>query len=102
MEKPVKAVLDYFHMDDVTLMGYSMGGCLAIRAGAYESRVKRVIADDILTDFFEIITRQGSAKARAEISLLIKTGAAKVANTLLERAMKQSLVVEWGLKAGHA
>src|SRR5438128_3466741 len=57
-EKPVKAILDYFQLDDVTLIGYSLGGCLAIRAAASEQRVRRVIADDILTDFFEVLLQQ--------------------------------------------
>ncbi len=99
-EKPVKAVLDYFPLDDVTLMGYSLGGCLALRAAAYESRVHRVITDDILTDFFEVTMRQVSTALRAELSLLLKACAAGVVNTLLERAMQQSLVVEWGLQQG--
>ncbi len=28
-EKPTKAVLDFFHIDDVTIIGLSMGGWLA-------------------------------------------------------------------------
>jgi alpha-beta hydrolase superfamily lysophospholipase len=99
-EKPVKAVLDYFQLDDVTLIGYSLGGCLAIRAAAYEPRVRRVITDDILTDFFETVMGQVSATARTELSLLLKAGAAHAVNLLFERAMKQSLVVEWGIQQG--
>jgi len=99
-EKPVKAVLDFFHLDAVTLLGYSLGGCLAIRAAAYEPRVQRVITDDIFTDFFEVTMRHLSAAVRAELSLLLKTGASGVVNTLLERAMKQSLVAEWGIQQG--
>ena len=57
-EQPVKTVLDHFQLDDVTLMGFSLGGGLVIRAAAYEPRVRRVIADDILPDFFEVILRQ--------------------------------------------
>jgi hypothetical protein len=34
--KPVKAVLDFFRLDTVTLMGFSLGGCLVIRAAAFE------------------------------------------------------------------
>lgn len=99
-EKPVKAVLDYFQLDDVTLIGYSLGGCLSIRAAAYEPRVRRVITDDILTDFFEVMLGQVSATVRKELSLLLKAGAAHAVNLLLERAMKQSLMVEWGIQQG--
>jgi len=42
-QKPVKAVLDFFHLDAVTLMGFSLGGGLVIRAAAFEPRVRRVI-----------------------------------------------------------
>ncbi|MFC1873591.1 alpha/beta hydrolase [Chloroflexota bacterium] len=42
-EKPTSAVLDYFKLDDVTLLGVSMGGWLSLRAAAFEPRIKRVI-----------------------------------------------------------
>ncbi len=38
-EKPVKAILDYFHLDNVTLLGISMGGWLCFRAAAFEPRI---------------------------------------------------------------
>ena len=53
-EKPVKAVLDYFHLDDVTLLGISMGGWLCFRAAAYEPRIRRVIALSIAFDYMQI------------------------------------------------
>jgi pimeloyl-ACP methyl ester carboxylesterase len=53
-EKPVKAVLDYFNLEDVTLLGISMGGWLCFRAAAYEPRIKRVIASSIAYDYMKI------------------------------------------------
>lgn len=53
-EKPVKAVLDYFHLDNVTLLGISMGGWLCFRAAAYEPRIHRVIALSIAFDYMQI------------------------------------------------
>ena len=53
-EKPVKAVLDYFNLNDVTLLGISMGGWLCLRAAAFESRIKRVIASSIAFDYMQI------------------------------------------------
>jgi hypothetical protein len=56
-EKPVKAVLDFFRLDAVTLMGFSLGGGLVIRAAAFEPRVRRVIAYDIMTNGLECFLR---------------------------------------------
>ena len=46
-EHPVAAVLDYFKLNDVTLIGISLGGYLALRAAAFEPRVARVVCYDI-------------------------------------------------------
>lgn len=53
-EKPVGAVLDHFSLDDVTLVGLSMGGYFALRAAALEPRVKRVIADGHAYDYRKV------------------------------------------------
>jgi pimeloyl-ACP methyl ester carboxylesterase len=50
-EKPTSAVLDYFDLDDVTLLGISMGGYLCLRAAAHEPRISRVIASSIAYDY---------------------------------------------------
>jgi pimeloyl-ACP methyl ester carboxylesterase len=46
-EEPVSYVLDYFELTDVTLIGISLGGYLALRAAAFEPRVSRVVCYDI-------------------------------------------------------
>ena len=46
-EKPVKAILDYFHLSSVTILGISWGGYLAPRAAAFDKRIHRVICCDI-------------------------------------------------------
>ncbi|WP_432663680.1 alpha/beta fold hydrolase [Wukongibacter baidiensis] len=53
-EKPVKAVLDHFGLDDVTLLGISMGGWLCFRAAAFEPRISKVIASSIAFDYMQI------------------------------------------------
>jgi len=52
-EKPVKAVLDYCDLDDVTLFGLSLGGWLCLRAAAFEPRIKRVIATGHAIDYMQ-------------------------------------------------
>lgn len=52
-EKPTKAVLDYFNLNNVTLWGLSMGGWYCLRAAAFESRIKRVIAAGHSIDYMK-------------------------------------------------
>jgi pimeloyl-ACP methyl ester carboxylesterase len=99
-EQPVKAIMDHFRLDDVTLMGLSLGGCLAIRAAAHERRVQRVIADDILTDFHETILGKIPALYRGAFSAMLSLRAGGIINSMVERSMKKSLVEEWGVKHG--
>ena len=40
---PVAAILDYFKLTEITLLGFSLGGGLVIRAAAREPRIKRAI-----------------------------------------------------------
>jgi pimeloyl-ACP methyl ester carboxylesterase len=53
-EKPCAAVMDYFNISDVTLLGISMGGYWALRAAAFEKRISRVIAFPPLYDWVEL------------------------------------------------
>lgn len=53
-EKPTKAILDYFQLEDVTLIGLSMVGWLCLRVAAFEKRIKRVIASGHVYDYYKI------------------------------------------------
>jgi alpha-beta hydrolase superfamily lysophospholipase len=99
-EKPVKAVLDFFHLDDVTLMGFSLGGGLAIRAAAFEPRVQRIIAYDILTDFLEVNLRSLPAAARAQVTAWLESGSADALNAFMAQVMTKSLLAKWGIQQG--
>jgi pimeloyl-ACP methyl ester carboxylesterase len=102
-EKPVKIILDYFGLSDVTLIGVSLGGYLVIRAAAYEKRIKRVVADDICTDFLEALLRQIPAKSRKFVNFLVthnnKLNAILI-NSILYRLSKKCLMLEWGFNQG--
>lgn len=98
--KPVKAVLDYFDLNDVTLIGVSMGGCLVLRAAAYEPRVKRAVAFDILYDSFSIWLGKMPPARQALVKALFKLNAGPVLNALMKGAMRKSMLVEWGVRHG--
>jgi pimeloyl-ACP methyl ester carboxylesterase len=53
-EKPTGAVLDYFNLDDVILLGISMGGWFCLRAAAFEPRITRVIAQGHAIDYMKV------------------------------------------------
>jgi len=45
--------LDYFELEDVTLLGISLGGWLGLRAAAFEPRIKCVIATGHAIDYMK-------------------------------------------------
>jgi alpha-beta hydrolase superfamily lysophospholipase len=98
--RPLKAVLDYLNLDDVTLIGVSLGGCLALRAAADEPRVRRVIAQDVLMDFFECFRHQVKPPLREQLLKLLQAGDDRGIDAALERVMQNSLVTEWAIKQG--
>ena len=64
-EHCTSAILDHFGLDDVTLIGVSLGGYLAPRAAAYDSRIRRVVMYDLIYDFYGAIThKMGERKAK--------------------------------------
>ena len=98
--KPVKAVLDHFQVNRVTLIGLSMGGCFVLRAAAFETRVERVVAYDIFTDFLEVNLRQVNPLIRGLLKVLLNLRAAEVVNAMVARVAKKSPVAEWGIAEG--
>lgn len=52
-EKPTGAILDYFNLSDVTILGISMGGYWCLRSAAFEKRIQRVIAFPPVYDWME-------------------------------------------------
>jgi len=102
-ERPVKAILDYFDLNDVTIIGASLGGMLAPRAAAFEKRISRVIAWSIFPDFLDILL---------SASVGYNTGLFKVArwlvdhkwrhvvNFIFEKKAKKDELVRWGLEHG--
>jgi len=94
-EKPVKAVLDFFRLDAVTLMGFSLGGGLVIRAAAFDPRVRRVIAYDIMTNALECLLRPLPPPAQRELLGWIDTGNGEAVDKFFADAMAKSLLLDW-------
>ena len=89
-EKPIKAVLDHFKLEDVTLIGISMGGWLSLRAAAFEPRVKRVIASSVSFD----VNQYNSAVGQKLAKLFFKKFR-KFTNKAIIKKMKKDLYYSW-------
>jgi pimeloyl-ACP methyl ester carboxylesterase len=99
-EKPVKAILDYFHLDSVTILGMSLGGVLAMQAAAYEPRIKNVIAFDVMYDFFECITSRRGPVVSAMMRSILNLHFDPLLNVLCHRLMQKDLLSNWGIHHG--
>ena len=99
-EKCTSAVLDYFHLDDVTLIGISLGGFLAPKAAAYEKRISRVVMYDLIYDFYGALLAKMGKKAkffdymvRHPKNLLWKS---------LNKKLEENYFTKWLLLQGYA
>lgn len=99
-EKPVGAVLDHLGLTDVTLIGMSLGGYLAIRAAAYEPRVKRVVAYDVMLDFFQCVTSRRGKLVENALNALVRLGLSAPMDMMARRLMKRDLYSKWGFEQG--
>ncbi|QOR37039.1 alpha/beta fold hydrolase [Clostridium sp. 'deep sea'] len=100
-EKPVKTILDFFNLNDVTIIGASLGGMLAPRAAAYEKRIKRVIAWSVFTNFRDILIATQSPKTQKLLKLLMKLKCSFLVNLAFNKKLKNGdELVKWGLMHG--
>ncbi|MCH3918670.1 MAG: alpha/beta hydrolase [Spirochaetia bacterium] len=98
-EKPVKAIMDKFDLDDVTIVGASLGGMLAPRAAAFEKRIRRVVAWSIFPGFMDLLYAKLPPAACMGLGLLLKTRAKVIVDLLFNHAAKKNEMLKWGL--GH-
>ena len=99
-EKPVKAVLDYFDLDQITIIGISLGGYLAPRASAFDKRIARVVAWSIFPCFQDVIVGMESPGVQKIFYLLMNLHAKPIINLIFNTLAKKEPVIDWGLKHG--
>ncbi|NHJ01197.1 MAG: alpha/beta fold hydrolase [Candidatus Heimdallarchaeota archaeon] len=84
-ETPTKAILDYFNLNEVTLIGMSLGGFLAPRAAAFEPRVARVVLWGVIYD----LIGQNKLSTRLLLKILFKFKAKSKTNRLFNRIINK-------------
>jgi pimeloyl-ACP methyl ester carboxylesterase len=98
---PAAAILEYFKLTDITMLGFSLGGCLVIRAAAREPRISRVIAMDICTSLSEASTRGFGASGLSVIAANSGRIPAPVVNAAVAAAGKTDLLTDWVIAQGE-
>jgi pimeloyl-ACP methyl ester carboxylesterase len=99
-EKPVSAVLDFFRLDDVTIIGLSLGGYLAHRAAVYEERISRIVCWGIMYDFFDVVVSRRGLFLEGLIRGLLLFRLSFLINAIIRFKMKKDPFVHWGLDHG--
>lgn len=92
-EHAVTSVLDYFEPTDVTLIGISLGGYLALRAAAFEERISRVVSYDI-----SVYDQHGSGLQRAIYQFFLRNPS--IYNWIAEKSMSKNIATEWLITHG--
>jgi pimeloyl-ACP methyl ester carboxylesterase len=99
-ERPVAAVLEHLGLDDVTLIGISLGGYLAPRAAAFLPQIKRVIAFDVCWDLFEAGLSGRPAHLRRAVRTLMRLRAGRLLDQLARRQMQRDPFSRWAFEHG--
>ncbi|MCR5212612.1 MAG: alpha/beta hydrolase [Lachnospiraceae bacterium] len=99
-DKPVKAVLDFFKLSDVTIIGISLGGYLAPRAAAFDKRITKVVAWSIFPCFQDILVSMQPQGTQKAFHTLMKLHARPLLNFVFGKKARKSPIIDWGIKHG--
>lgn len=99
-ENPVKAVLDYFHLSDVLIIGVSLGGMLAPRAAAFEKRIKYVVAWSIFPNFLQVALYDLPKPLQTFFLILLKLKLKFLINAIARQKMKKEVFLQWVFEHG--
>jgi alpha-beta hydrolase superfamily lysophospholipase len=92
---PVAAIANHFALADFTLLGFSLGGALVMRAAAREPRVSRVIAMDVCTDLFELASGGFGPTGLSVVAANSEQMPALLVNAAGAAVRKSDLLTDW-------
>jgi len=99
-EKPVKAVLDAFALDNVTIIGASLGSMLALRAAAFDDRLRRVICWSIFPHYLSVAMHAVPRNLRGLLHWMLRHNCRGIINGRVRRLMTQDQTVDWAIRHG--
>ncbi|WP_429951336.1 alpha/beta hydrolase [Enterococcus sp. AZ101] len=101
-EKPVTAVLDYCNLIKADLMGMSLGGYLCMRAAAFEPRIEKVVAFDIMYSMNDAFKNKLDPKQYQFIESALKNGNEHQIDELLSKEAELNIDLNFKLSKGYA
>ena len=99
-ERPVKAILDTLGLNDVTIIGGSLGGMLAPRAAAFEKRIQRVVGWSIFPNFLSVGLYAVPRPFWGIMKWAIRHDRGLIINAKLKRMMRQVPTLDWAFRHG--
>jgi pimeloyl-ACP methyl ester carboxylesterase len=99
-EKPVSRILDHYKLDDVTIIGISLGGMLASRAAAFEKRIKRVVSWSILPNFLDVLLSTRNRTLQKTLRALLYLRCKNLINFLMKKQIKKDPMAKWEIYHG--
>lgn len=102
-ERPVKAILDFFHLNDVIIIGVSLGAMLALRAAAFDKRITRAVSWSVFPDFLDVVLDQIPKKVAGIVRFMLKHNLRIVLSPILcmmKLIRKNDPLFQWGVNHG--
>lgn len=99
-EKPVCAILDYFNLENVVLIGVSLGGMLAPRAAAFEKRIASIVAWSIFPNFLQVSLYDLPECVQRILKMMLKTKQKGIINRIMLDEMKKDPFMQWVFEHG--
>jgi len=99
-ENSVGAVLDYFKLEEVALIGISWGGYFALRAAAFDNRITNVVCYDVCYDGLDVMFNLLDKPIRILFKLMYKLKCKKIINNLVRIKMKKDNLSNWAISHG--
>lgn len=97
-EKPVGAVLDFYGAEDVTIVGVSLGGELAMRAAAMEPHIRRVVAWCVLPSIYGALMADKPAEIRTTLEQLLSEKQREKVLALYTGLSEQNPLFRWSIQ----
>lgn len=99
-ENSVGAVLDYFELDEAALIGISWGGYFALRAAAFDKRIRHVVCFDVCYDGLDVMMGLLDEPARTLFKFMYQMKFKGIINYVVKQKMAKDNLANWGISHG--